>query len=910
MDTQVEGIPLIVYNPLSIYRTDIVEASIIVATEPAGIRVLDSGNQDVLAQILNYDSQTGELSFIFQATIPSLGYASYELRLNESANLQSSLSVTNNSLENELYKVSLNNNGDVSSIMDKELNIDLLAGSHRLALLNDRSESWPAWEVRWEDVNSGSIRYVDENVSISIVENGPLRASLKVARSKNGSDFIQYIRLSDHKINPRIDFVNEVDWQSRGTMLKAVFPMRSTNPVATYDLSIGAIERGVNTSGLYEVAGHQWADQTHSNGIYGISILNDCKYGWDKPNNNTLRLTLIHTPAVNNNYIYQKDQDLGLNKFTYSIYRHKGTWDENTQWEASRLNQPLLAFLSPKHTGVLGRSFEFVSLNTNKVAVKALKKAEESDEIIIRIYELTGHAQNDVTITFPANIISAKEVNGIEENLGAISYTDNRLMFNINKFQPKTFAVKLANPLPAAATNNPNSTKVNISYNIDVMSYDSKKNDAASGIRYAYPAELLSDTILSDGIVFRLGNRNNGSRNALACNNQTITFPVNQGTKKVYILAASQNEKGSEAAFTIDGVTHTFTVPYYTGNAGSWETEYNLGGEYRRDNIAFTATHRHSVNDSKNDSYKFMYMYKYAIPVDEAASTLVLPHNTDILVFAVTLSNNTNDDIMAASVINSLPERSNALVTGECNRQLIPVTVASSHQNGSNEGPWKAVVGDPDTKWCVTNYNTPWLELTFGEDEEICRWFVMNAGKESFNSITSAFRLQKYEDAQWVDADVVENNTLNKVVRDVEPFTARRVRLQIDKGEQNAYTTRIPEFAVSGKSSGSTSIRTQETAGKNFRILGNYPNPAARTVTIQCLVPENIAELDLLLYDISGKLVDMNTYQFAYRDEIQEIKWNTQSFNGGTYLYRISAVNNGQRIYSNVNKMIIRKSGK
>lgn len=92
----------------------------------------------------------------------------------------------------------------------------------------------------------------------------------------------------------------------------------------------------------------------------------------------------------------------------------------------------------------MGKSFGFVSLNTDKVAIKALKKAEESDEIIVRVYELTGNNQDNVELTFPSTILSAREVNGIEEEVGNASFSNNKLAFNIGKFQPKTFALKLA----------------------------------------------------------------------------------------------------------------------------------------------------------------------------------------------------------------------------------------------------------------------------------------------------------------------------------------------------------------------------------------------------------------------------------------------------------------------------------
>ena len=904
MDTQVEGIPFVVYNPLSINRTDIVESSLITNSKPTGIRVLNGENKDVPAQMLDYNPATGELSFIFQATVPSLGYAVYELRLNETKDFESPLSIALDLLENESYQVAINSRGDVASIYDKKNSKELLQTPLRLQLLNNRSESWPAWEITWNTVNAASITYVDENVDISIAENGPLRVSLKVSRSKNGSEFVQFIRLTHSGISDRIDFVNEVDWQSRGTLLKAVFPLRAANPEATYDLSIGAIKRGVNTSRLYEVAGHQWADQMHADGSYGISILNDCKYGWDKPNNATLRLSLIHTPAVSNNFAYQRDQDLGLNKFTYSFYRHDGEWNEATQWEASRLNQPLLAFRAAKHDGALGKSCGFVSVNTDQVSIKALKKAEESDEIIVRVYELTGKDRNDVKITFPAGIISASEMNGIEEKIGGASYSGNHLSFNIGRFQPKTFAVQLESPEPNVAGKNPTSTKVGLDYNIDVMSYDSGKNDVSLGVAYAYPAELLADVITADGIEFAMGSRTDGNRNAVFCNGQTIALPAEPVAKKIYILAASRNGKGTDAEFVVDGMAHSFTIPYYAGNVAVWETEYNLETEYRRENVAFTATHRHNVSGNRNDAYHFMYMYKYCIPVNGNASNLTLPNNRDIYVFAVSLSDNENDDIIPASAISSLPEKNSEDIAHGCSLKLIPGSVRASHQNGSNEGPEKAIDGDLQTKWCVTNNNTPWLELTFDTPVVICRWFVMNAGIESAGYITSAFRLQKQENGQWMDVDVVENNTVNKVDRSVEPFMASRIRLQINKGEQDGNTTRILEFAVFGQE-GTTGIEVlQEKEGK-LSVIGNYPNPFSQQTIIRCWAPENISELKLQVYDLWGKLVDNQNYRVMRPSEIQEIVWDRKHTGDGIYFYSVYAFENGKLIRSNTNKMVI-----
>ena len=246
MDTQVQGVPLVVYNPLSVQRTDVVEASITVASEPSEIRILDGAGEEVLSQITGYDSTTGKLSFIFKATVASLGYATYEIRLNETSELSSSLKITETTLENDRYLVTLNaRTGDVRQIKDKKLDKLLLRMPIQMLLFDDRSDSFPAWEIVYETLNN-TPSYVDENVKIEIVENGPLRVSLKICRTKAGSEFVQYIRLTDSEVSDRIDFVNEVNWKSRGKLLKVAFPLQSANSKATYDLSIGAIERGNN----------------------------------------------------------------------------------------------------------------------------------------------------------------------------------------------------------------------------------------------------------------------------------------------------------------------------------------------------------------------------------------------------------------------------------------------------------------------------------------------------------------------------------------------------------------------------------------------------------------------------------------------------------------------------------------
>ena len=210
------------------------------------------------------------------------------------------------------------------------------------------------------------------------------------------------------------------------------------------------------------------------------------------------------------------------------------------------------------------------------------------------------------------------------------------------------------------------------------------------------------------------------------------------------------------------------------------------------------------------------------------------------------------------------------------------------------------------TKWCVTNNSTPWLELSFAKTVKICHWFVMNAGSESTNYITSAFRLQRYEDGNWIDVDKVEGNTINKVHRSVTPFETDRVRLQIDKGEQNGTTTRILEFAVYGSEVGGVGIENTASLSTDFHIEGNYPNPFSRQTTIQCVVPEGVSELVLNVYDCVGKAIDKRVYPVS-KAGLQEFIWDSHEVSEGIYLYTISAMKDGKAISTDTKKMIISK---
>lgn len=900
MDTQTKGMPVVVYNPLSFQRTDIVEARLTMPAQPKGLRVFDKDGKEVLSQISSYDEKTGEVVFLFAATVPSLGYAVYDVRFGEASQLTSSLRMNRRSrqLSNGNYRLTLSEKGDPSQLIDLANNNRQVLSASQLQMIYDHEDTWPSWEISYTDILRTPTA-VDENVSIKKAEDGPLRKSFRVVKEKDGSQFVQYIRMN--ALDNRIDIVSEVDWQSHERMLKANFQMAFNNPKATYDISLGTIERGNRTADCYEVQGHQWADMSTTDGSYGLSILNDCKYGWDKPTDSSLRLTLIHTPSTGNSYTYQADQDLGVNLFTYSLFPHQGKWSELTQKAASQLNQPLVAVAAPKHEGALGKEVKFLSVSTDQVAVKAVKKAEETDELIVRVYEWAGQQHDKVTLTFPTRVLSAREVNGLEEQVGSATTSNNTLTFSISKYQPKTFAVRLA----AATTHTDEQTDdaVSLPYNVDMMSYDSKKDDALKNAPYAYPAELVPDVVTADGISFVMGNRSDGQNNAVRCSGQTIGLPA--AGRKLYLLAASTEPTGTIGEFVVGDQTYQFEVPYYGGTLGQLDSPYNGGTHYRKQDVALTTTHSHHISGNSDEQYRFLYIYRFAITLPEGASQLKLPKNSNLMVYAATVSDTQADDIQPLTTLqtNIDYQELGSLSDDDCGEWIKPSYIMASHGNNANESAKMAADRDELTKWCVTASQTPYLEYRFSEPREICQWMVLNAGSESDDYVTRACKLQRFDNGKWIDVDVISGNRDNKIVRGVTPFTTKRVRLQMIQGEQSGYTTRIYEFGVYGKPRTVTAIQQPTTVAPTsvIRLLGNSPNPCQGSTQIRCQVPAGIQQVTLNILSYDGRIVCREDYQVSEGN--QTLLWSGHLPNG-IYLYRLSTADNR---HSNTQRLIYHK---
>lgn len=660
LDTRVEGTPLVVYNPLSIDREDVVEAELALPTGAAGLQVADASGRLVPTQVLSIND--GKARFLFRARVPSIGFAVYGARPAAASTRDFSLAVKERSLENSRYRVTLNDAGDISSIFDKLISRELLSAPARLAFLHERPQAWPAWNMDWTDREKPPIGYVDGPAQFRIVENGPVRVAVEITRSARGSRFVQTIRLAGGAAGDRIEVANAIDWQSQGCSLKAEFPLAVSNPQATYNWEIGKIQRANNDSKKFEVPSHQWFDLTDKDGSAGVSILTGAKYGSDKPADNTVRLTLLYTPGVRDSYKEQQTQDWGRHEFVYGISGHRGDWRQGgTDWQAARQEQPMLAFQAVAHPGQLGRSFSLLRVNSSQVAVRALKLAEDSDAVIVRLQELDGRSAADVAATSAARIDSALEVNGLERGLQSLRAKAKKLPLAFKPFQLRTLALNLK---PVADLGQPRCVPVALPYNMDVFSTHTNRGDGKCDYDgRTIPGEMMGDSVVSEGVMFAMGPRSDGKLNAVSCEDQVIELPKG-AFNRVYLLATSV-QGDTRGAFVVDGVSTVLAIQDWSAPIGRWDNRVFAGGvpamTYSIDNaleritpgfikrapIAWFSSHRHNAQ-GHDEPYTYTHLYKYRLDVPAGAKTLRLPRNSQIRILAVTAVQNENDATCAA----------------------------------------------------------------------------------------------------------------------------------------------------------------------------------------------------------------------------------------------------------------------
>lgn len=615
------GIPVMVYNPIEAQRRGAVTVRLSDLTQPY-VRVYDDSGKEIKSQINTINDNTVEVVFI--ADVKSLGTRIYDFRPSDRpCCVKSDISIsTDNIMENQKYIVTLNTRGNITSIIDKELDEkELLKEPISLGLFKyTGSKDWPAWEMNFKEANKEADR-IPNIVSITVLEQGPARVAFKVIQSDNRSTFTNIIALTDG--SDIVEVYSEIEWQSLRTMAKNKFAFTCENEKATFDLGLGAIERTNMNEKLFEVPAQKWADITDKSGAFGVSVISECKYGWDKFRDNTLRMTVLHTPKKNYRIdSMQSFMDLGLNRYSYAIYSHAGKVGAATQLEARKFISPMTAYVTEKHQGVLNSEYSFGEVSTNDVIIRAIKKAEDSDEIIVRLNEDTNRAVDNFCLTLGEGVESAREIYASEEYKDEATVADGTLITSFKPYEVKSFALKLK---PSSVTGNkPVCTPADLAFDKSIIT----KQGETADFDITIPYEIIPQKITANGKEFVI---HKDGKNAITANGQSIH--LSGGADKLVFLCASL-DGDRDAEFIIDDKPVSVIINSCFERFAGWdlydfgETAYIKSGK-----IGYEATHSHK--DGKDLVARGMYFYIIELDV-KGAKTVMLPVDDQIVILSAT----------------------------------------------------------------------------------------------------------------------------------------------------------------------------------------------------------------------------------------------------------------------------------
>jgi alpha-mannosidase len=424
-----KGAPILVFNPLSWIRTDIVRLQLTEGDDNY-YSIFDVNGKEIPTQIIQKDKYHREIVFKAE-NVPSIGYKLYELRKQKPLLKQSNLVVTPTKIENEFFSVAIDpDNGFVKSIIDKRNRRQVLAGiGDELQMLEDKPSAWDAWNI-----GLTGIKYPIRFRKSEVVESGPVLAILRVeldylkpgvkkefpTQEYPSTFFTQDIILYDGI--DLIDFNTNVDWWESKTMLKVAFPVSVNDTAATYEIPYGTIKRSTQwrdnwDSAKVEVPAQRWADLSQED--FGVSLINNSKYGYDIKGN-VMRLSLLRSPLWPD-----PTADRGKHSIQYAIYPHSGDWrSSQTVRRGYEYNNPMIAFLSEKHGGKLSLAHSFVQLEPENLVLTTIKKAEDMDAWIFQWYEVNGK-ESEAVLTLPQVPRKVVTSNFLEQDVSPIMAEKN-----------------------------------------------------------------------------------------------------------------------------------------------------------------------------------------------------------------------------------------------------------------------------------------------------------------------------------------------------------------------------------------------------------------------------------------------------------------------------------------------------
>ena len=426
------GRPFLVFNPLSWTRSGLVELPV-----PAGRQshIVDDRGAAVPQQVIGENNNRRVLAWA--SDVPACGHAVYRAVPGAPPAAEARLRVSRTRVRTPCYDIRLDRAGRFTRLYDRAAQRELIPDGrcgNAFLFFSDLAShlGLDAWDIDPHYRNVGM--ELEGNAGVSVIEDGPVRATLGLRHTVSGSTIEQ--RIHFYADSPRIDFVTRVDWHESHKLLKVSFPAELDNPRATYEVQFGHLERPVHTntsweSARFEVPAQRWADLTEPG--YGISLLNDCKHGYDVYEG-ALRLSLLRAPKKPD-----IEADLGRHEFTYSLLPHAGDFrTAGTVRTGYELNHALRAIRATRHAGSVPARHSWLTAQPDGVVVEAVKPAEDGDRIVVRVYESHGARHNARLVTgFPVS--RAEEVDLVERRLRKVFLRGNEIRFTLRPFEIRSF---------------------------------------------------------------------------------------------------------------------------------------------------------------------------------------------------------------------------------------------------------------------------------------------------------------------------------------------------------------------------------------------------------------------------------------------------------------------------------------
>ncbi len=638
---------LVLFNPYEESRKDPVDVEL--PLESDNVTLVDHEGHSIPCQV--GWGEAGNKVITCVPELPPLGWSRFSIKRRHSSTDKTARITVNDEgflMESRLYQIKVGKTGDIFSIFHKGLKKELLKQPLAYELQKEQPVAFPAWNMDWKDRRKPPFTRIESGGSVRIIENGPLRCTLEIAHQYRSSKLVREICLgSESEI---IEFTERINWRETGCSLKLAFTSTINRPTVTYNWETARMHRGLNNEKLFEMPSRLWVDISEGDN-WGVSLIEDSKYGYDRPREDTLRMTLLYTPAIWHlpltGCLDQKSQDWGRHTIRYALYAHQGDW-RGTDRQARRFNQPVRAFtISGKCESGSRGHLSLLNISTPQVGLMAIKAAEDGRGIIIRLYERYGRDASG-TLELISPILKAEAVNGLEEGISDAIYRENRLQVTLPADGMKSYRVVFADQRQGLETEQ---VQLSLPWNDKLFSTNGEKGDGL------FPLEQLPGIVEAGSVRYRLGKGE--KKDVLACCGQDLELPLNH--KLLYLLAGADNDC-VETVIWLDGtgreISHSeLRVPAMTGFIGQWDQRvwkrkprHHLklrrdyawlnrcvgveSGYVKRQRLEWYSTHTH--RDGLDQPYRFGYMFTIVLEVPQQAVKVRLPDENKIKIFAIT----------------------------------------------------------------------------------------------------------------------------------------------------------------------------------------------------------------------------------------------------------------------------------